>query len=93
MSVASGIPKGLDLYKHLLSIPPGTTPDNKGGGRKPGFPALQGVKCLHIGVKRETCHDDIRTRRGFNCTYDDSAPSERSMNRPVITISYACHCK
>ena len=38
-----------------------TTPDNK-GGRKPGFPVLQGVKC---GLKKETWHEEIRMRRGL----------------------------
>ena len=53
--IYKGIPKGLDLYKHLLSTP---SPLNE-------FSGLQGVKCLHIGLKRETCHDDIRMRRGL----------------------------
>ena len=61
-SLKDGIYKGITKGVRLQIV---TRGGGGGGGGKPGFPALQGVKCLHILLKRETCHEDIRMRRGL----------------------------
>ena len=58
--IYKGIPKGLDLYKHLLSTPPPlppereTTPDSKGGGANLDFPRckVSNVCILHWAEER-----------------------------------------
>ena len=68
--IYKGKTKGLDFYKHYFVEYPSSLGEKqlqivRWGERKTGFPALQVVKCLHILLKRETCHDDIRIRKGL----------------------------